>query len=69
MVDNRSPGFVTLTAAHANRGCQRPSGSGNLAPRGERPGPEFANDAVGDQMLLKVEVVVDSGMCDKKPLR
>jgi hypothetical protein len=55
-------GFVTLRAAHAKRGCHRPSGGGNLAPRGERLGPEFAKGAAGDQMALNVEVVVDGGM-------
>ena len=60
---------IKLTAAHSKRGLDPTSGGGNLQPSSERPRPEFAKGAAGDQVALDIEVVVDGGMGGKESLR
>jgi hypothetical protein len=45
------------------------SGGGDLAPPGKGFGPEGSERAVGDQVALDVEVVVDGGVGGEEALR
>jgi hypothetical protein len=58
-------GTVTLTAA-GEECSYRTSGDGNLAPGCERLRSEFA---MGGQVALKIQVIIDCGIGGEEPLR
>jgi hypothetical protein len=62
-------GHCHVDGGRREESSYRTSGGGNLAPAGERLGSEFAMGAAGDQVALKIEVIIDGSMGGEEPLR